>query len=378
MARRKVAETMFEQVLLGLAAGRWEPGTKLPPVRRLAREFGVSHAAVISAVQRLAELELLDVCQRQPVYVRPGAPEKARGLLGELPLHPGGPNIAILVRDLFLRPGHRHGVFAVLHQEIIQEAARHNMKATVIPVSPTEQRTVARTLAKEGYDAAILTSPDPDYLVSLFVLQEQSFPTLVFNYHASGLDLPTVFIDDYTASQRVAAHLMSLGHRNLCMVTQETQRLEGVRHNLRVPGWLDYLVEHELLGGCTMPIYTPIWTSHLGTWRSVFTNLVISPDRPTAIVFAHDPWARHFLEEPTFAELRVPDELSLITFQSDRVLPPVPWCPRMSTVDIDYHRAAECMIEMVAAMLGGNPHPSNIRVPLQIEMTDSVGPAPAR
>ena len=375
--RRTSADTVLERLLRGLAACRWEPGANLPPVRQLARDFAASRAAVVSALHRAAASRLIQVRQRRPVRVLAGAPEAARRLLAKLPRYRHGPSIAVVTPESFLRPGHVHGIFAVLNEDIVREAAHHNMNATVVALAPEEQLSFARTLAKRGFDAAIFTGLTLDYLVSLTVLHAQAFPALLFNYHVPGLDLPSVFIEDYSASQRVAANLVALGHRNLCMVSQETAPVRNVRHNMRVPGWLNYLAEHDLVEGCTLPIYSPLWTLHLDPWSPTFRKALAGPDRPTALVFAHDPWARLFLREPAFASLAIPDQISLVTFESDRTIPSVPWCPPLSTVHVDYQRVAECMIEMVTAMLAGNLKPANLRVPLRIEMTESIGPVPA-
>lgn len=375
MGRPAVGNRIFEMLLRKLARGSWPPGSAVPAARHLATEFDVSRKPLQAALRQAARHELLDVRQRRPVVVLPGAQERAQRLLAQQLKQHAVRRVALLIPDDSLPLAERSPIWAAMVSALAQEAAKKQMRTTMVAWPPREQMNIARSLAPKGYDAAIFLGFKPDYLVSLSLLYEQGFPVVIFNRRVPGLDLPAVVIDDYAASQNLADRLVNLGHRNLCMVSNRGSPESDIPYS-RVGGWLDYLKDNKLLDGCSMPVYVPVWPLHLGIWNRMFTKIFHSRDRPTAIVFSHSPWAKSFLADPQFANLEVPREISLVTFEPTRSIPAALGRPPLTTVQIDYQRTAQCMIEMVEKMLDGADHSPSVRVPLKISLTGSIGEAP--
>jgi DNA-binding LacI/PurR family transcriptional regulator len=187
-----------------------------------------------------------------------------------------------------------------------------------------------------------------------------------------------VSLADYGAAQRVAEHLVSRGHRNLCMVSHCAASMPRGRIE-RSAGWVSYLIKNDLLDGCSMPIYlVPGHRSLRDSYNAAFAEAMHSARRPTAILFAIGSQAKMFLSDPRLADLKVPEDLSLAAFEPVRSIPSVPWCPTLTTICTNYRRTAECVLEMIEKMLDGQSMPPSIRVPMEIALTDSIGPAPAR
>src|SRR5512143_3600157 len=61
--RRRLHEDVAEQVRDAILDGRFAPGTKLPPERELAAEFGVNRTSVREAIKVLEGLGLVSVRQ---------------------------------------------------------------------------------------------------------------------------------------------------------------------------------------------------------------------------------------------------------------------------------------------------------------------------
>src|SRR5512143_2015612 len=69
--RRRLHEDVAEQVRDAILDGRFAPGTKLPPERELAAEFGVNRTSVREAIKVLEGLGLVSVRQGDGATVRP-------------------------------------------------------------------------------------------------------------------------------------------------------------------------------------------------------------------------------------------------------------------------------------------------------------------
>ena len=216
-------------------------------------------------------------------------------------------------------------------------------------------------------------------MVSLYVLREHHLPVATFNRRYDEIDTPSVRIDDYAAAKSLVNRLIELGHRNICFVTHEVSRT-GEPANLRqgrTIGWIDALRDRDLARHCLMPIYVGS-LSPLEFYNPLFIRLMRSPARPTALVFGHVPWALQFLANPRFRHLKVPSELSLVTFEGSPELARFRWCPPLTTLRTETKRIAECAVETLEKLLAGDPNPPTIRVPMKVDYTESLGPAPAK
>jgi DNA-binding transcriptional regulator YhcF (GntR family) len=74
-----VHEQLVAQIALGIAAGDFKVGEKIPSTRELARRCGVHPNTVGSAYQKLVDLELLEFRQGSGFYVAESADEKNEG-----------------------------------------------------------------------------------------------------------------------------------------------------------------------------------------------------------------------------------------------------------------------------------------------------------
>lgn len=124
-----------------------------------------------------------------------------------------------------------------------------------------------------------------------------------------------------------------------------------------------------------MPLYVP-WETLLGLYSPAFRAVMKGPDRPTAIVFGFSPWAKRFLNDPEFSHMGVPQDLSLATFETTADLPQAPGRPPLTSFEINLTRTAQCIMETLGRVAAGDTNVPTIRVPLDLRLTDSIGPAP--
>jgi DNA-binding LacI/PurR family transcriptional regulator len=365
-----------ERILRAIASGAWPAGGPLPAVRQLAADLGVSRDTVGAALQRLAEGGLIETHPRLPAQLRPDAAEQARQLLAPTPAAPQSPQVAILMSDQY-RPLTKNQFYFKLVSHLVSEAEKRGLRTAMVWWPMREQLAVVESLPRTGYDAAIFIGVRAEYMASLFFMHERKFPLLIYNSEIPGVELPTVIEDLYGAVQRVADSLFKSGHRNVCLVAKALSDVEQVLvHRGLGRGWMDYLAAAGLIEKCTMPVYVP-WEHGKGPYDEGFWRILHSPERPTAMVFAHSFWAQRLVEhELKVLGLKVPEELSLVTFDETVNIPVTSSYPLLSNVDINYARTAQCIVETVRKMLAGDPHPPIIRVRMDFNITESIGPAP--
>ena len=121
-----------------------------------------------------------------------------------------------------------------------------------------------------------------------------------------------------------------------------------------------------------LPVYVP-WDYDPGIYEGMFRRLLRSSERPTVIVFGNNPLARRFLADEEFSRLAVPGDISLATFEPAINMPRSADRPPLTSIHIDPQRTAQCILETLDQMVAGSTEVQTIRVPLTIDMTDSIG-----
>lgn len=371
MARPRLADRVLERLLRELAEGTWPAASRLPPTRQLAAEFGVSLRPLQAAIREAGRLGLLDVAPRQPVFVRPEAAERARQLVRERSARPASRRLAVLTNDPRLFQTHET-YWSQVFRSIMREATKHGIKVEPVRWPVATQFSFAKQLRMQGYGAALAIGIDAERLASLMEMARVQFPVLLHNRWIPWLGLPSLMRDDYHASQRIGQKLQQLGHRRMCFLSPTlSEELYGGRG--RIKGWMDFVDQAGLLETCVPPVCYV--NTVAGALDSQVRHMLEGPGAATAVVFASEALAKSILEHPRFAHMRVPEALSVATFDSPAEIRVTATRPPLTSITLDMTRAAECAVEMIEAMLSGNRHPPNIRVPLEINITDSIGPA---
>ncbi|MBN2582136.1 MAG: GntR family transcriptional regulator [Planctomycetes bacterium] len=368
MARKDVTERVFEQLLGQLATGHWLPGDKLPPVRQLEKTFGTSHLTMLRVLRRAADQRLLVIEPRRAAIVQPDVIERAARLLAVREAGDQNQRLAILVPDRYLplSPGN---VQTLTINAVIDEAPRHGLAAEVVEWPVLNQVSFVQRFTGQGYAAAIATAFLSGYLTALHLLEEQRFPVLLVQRQVPSLGLPWVISDLYGAAQELAGTLADMGHRNLCMIGRAHDTLFS-RFDFNHDGWMDYLKESGLIRSCSFPFYyVRLYDTDL-TIDPIFDH----PNGPTAVVFEGGSLCGQFLGQKRFAHMRIPEEVSLATFNWIPDWPREIASPPVTAATFEPREMARCIISKVKKMIGGNLHPGNAIVPMTLHVTDSIAP----
>lgn len=102
VAKQSVADQLFEQLLGGILAGDHAPGTQLPSERDLAVQAGVNRQAVREALQRLRQMDLVEIVHGGGIHVRDWQTSAGLALLPLLIVHGRAidPVVALSIMEL--------------------------------------------------------------------------------------------------------------------------------------------------------------------------------------------------------------------------------------------------------------------------------------
>ncbi|HOI55522.1 MAG TPA: GntR family transcriptional regulator [Phycisphaerae bacterium] len=381
------APRLCEQLLIVLARdivnGRWTADESLPTTRQLARELGVSQPTAMKLTRLLARHGLVQIHAGRSATVAPEAAKRAADLLrrreAAAPLPTvsrpadGPARVALLVPEVDWPLTSPALVSLHDHLRRIENQAGLHFEAVAWPVAG--QQRVALSLPAKGYAAAVCLSLRGVYLAGVATLQQHDYPVLVVNRQFEIPGLATVTSDDYRPVREVATRLIRMGHRNMSMVADLLPTTQSNVHEA-IRGWLDALDGAGILQECPMPVYIMPDVPLLRESRCVFEALLCRPDRPTALFFYWPVWADVILRDPRFADLRVPEDVSLVLGMPGERFAIPPGCPPLCTLDFDYRRYAECIVEAVRDMLQGQRLAKRLTVPLKWNSAESIGPPP--
>ncbi|NLX59697.1 MAG: substrate-binding domain-containing protein [Phycisphaerae bacterium] len=365
---KDVADRVFEELLGQLATGHWLPGERLPPVRRLEAMFHTSHLTMLKVLRHAADQRLVSIEPRRAATVREGVVERAARLLAVRQADLHNRRLAVLIPDRYL-PLQPNNVLGITVNVLVDEALRRGLAAEVVQWPLLDQVSFVQRFTAQGYAAALAVSFLSGYLTTLHLLKEQKFPVLLVMRQVPSLDLPWVIPDSYGAAQHMAKVLADLGHRNLCMVGRAHDTLFS-RFDFQHDGWMDYLKESGLIRTCSFPFYyVRLYDNDL------FIDPIFDhPNGPTAVVFEGGTLCADFLGKKRFAHLRIPQDVSICSFNWMPAGPREVAAPPITAATFDPAEMARAIIASVEAMIAGHRDPGNATVPMTLHVTDSIAP----
>lgn len=359
----------YLSLLRKLASGQWAPGQRIPSLRQLAGQQRMSTKPLASAVHTAARQGLLQLSDRSRAVVLPEAAEQARQMLAQMAGGRRLKRVAVLIPEEFFPMG-KSVSFTELAQTICQEAAHRGLDAQPVAIPEKDQTAFARRAAAH-YDAAIVVYGKPETLTTLFALHDLSMPMVLFDRQIPGLDVPSVITDTHSAAVRIARILVQLGHRNLCFVATQTVEFMSAQPT-STAGWLNTLQETGVLETCSMPLVY----YRQGTFLMTLDRILRLQPPVTAIVLSVSALVGAMVDAPRFHQLKIPGQLSMATLRTVQNTMRPPTFPPITAFDVDLKRVGELLIQSIESSLAGARPPLCIRMPLDIVLTESIGPPP--
>ncbi len=236
----------------------------------------------------------------------------------------------------------------------------------------------APTLLTAPVDAAVLIGCDAPLRESLASAHLRGLPIVVIEGDA-GDDVPRILLDNREAQRTAAAHVRSLGHTDVAIVTLRTSAAFA-------GGWIDDDTEitidvtRERLHGARDVYPNAPALATAGSWidQGLSAGRVLFADparRPTAVIAQSDLLAAGVIRAAEEAGLSVPGDVSVTGFDGVPVDGLSPY--ELTTLvqqATDKGRAAGAA---VAAMLEGRP-PASVLLTCTFREGNTTGPPPAR
>lgn len=332
---------------------------KLADVARLAR---VSTATVSRALTQPDKVKVATAARiRHAVqalgYVAHGA---ARALASRR-THTIGAVIPTLANAIFADTTHAL-------QKTLDEAGY----TLVLACHEYDVRTEARmiqALIERGVDGLVLLGMSHDASVFQMIETHQLPYVLTWALDASGRH-PCVGFDNRAAANRIAHHLLNLGHRELAVISGITEdneraleRLEAVRETLAERGVAlrpERVVEKP---------YT------LTAGREGLREVLMGAQRPTAVICGNDVLAIGALAECHAQGLAVPRDVSVTGFDDLEMAAVV--TPALTTVHFPTAELGTFAGQHLLARLAGKPVEPRTELPVELVVRASTAPPQA-
>ena len=225
------------------------------------------------------------------------------------------------------------------------------------------ERELGKALAALQPDGVILTPPHSDNPLIVGLLGRQKIPFARIGSLANGSGMPLT-MDDKGSAVMATRYLIDRGHRRIGFISGSTEySLSG----WRVHGW------REAMDTAGLPVDGLLAEgdfSHKSGLRAAHELLAL-PDRPTAIIASNDQMAMAANTVAKELGLKVPDDLSLISFDNTPVVRFIQ--PPLTAVDQPIAETMSRAVELIIAAKKGEPLPDGpVNVPAQLVERASV------
>jgi DNA-binding LacI/PurR family transcriptional regulator len=168
-------------------------------------------------------------------------------------------------------------------------------------------RQLARSERVDGVFLTDLRSGDP----RIALLAELGLPAVTLNRPDVPSPFPAVCLDDGPGMAAAVHHLAELGHRRIAHVSGRADLLHGAR---RHAVWTETMTE---LGLATDLVALGDFTAAAGARAT--RDLLRTPDRPTAIVYANEAMAIAGLTVAHELGFAPPNDLSLVGYEDSEL-----------------------------------------------------------
>lgn len=229
------------------------------------------------------------------------------------------------------------------------------------------RRGLAGAIASLRPDGVILTPPHSDNPALTALLAERGIPCARIG-RDEGTTTVDVAMDETGAAEAATRHLIELGHRRIAIVAGarhygvSQQRLAGYRAALAQAG----LGEPRVGDG----------DFHFEAARAVIDAMLDdAATRPTAIIAENDEMAFATLHVARARGVRVPEDLSLISFEDS---PGVRFTvPPLTAIHQPVAKMFTAACSSLIAIVQGEASPAPHVIPFELVVRASTGPAPA-
>ena len=229
------------------------------------------------------------------------------------------------------------------------------------------ERELLSAIAALQPDGIILTPPHSDNQQLVRLLDQQAIPFARIGSQETGAGIP-ISMDDEGSARRATAYLVARGHRQIGFIAGSREyNLSG----WRIDGW------HAAMAEAGLPTAGLLAEGDF-TYASgeiAARQLLTTAPRPSAIIASNDQMALATLEVARLLGIRVPEELSVVSFDNTPLVHFTQ--PPLTAVDQPIAGTASKAVELIIAAQKGDAPPAGLTViSAEIVERGSVAPPP--
>lgn len=277
----QLANVLREEILSGI----WQPGVRLPAERELSQRFGVAYMTVRQAIATLVADGLLRRINGKGTFVLPlPVPDSA----------PRSSALPLLVPNLWQR-------LDPLYFPDVLKGFEEGMAQLEQPVTILDS---AEDVAADAIVACLIA--DKNDVRILERLKDQGCRVVAINRYQGRRQIPFIAIDDASGTTQAVEHLVGLGHVRIGFLSGWRDNVDAAE---RQRGFVTAMRAHELAYDLDAGHGFREERGYQGA-----KELLVRPDRPTALVAASDLSAIGAIKAAQELGLSVPRDLSVVGF----------------------------------------------------------------
>ncbi len=361
-----------------LRSGRLRPGDALPTELELAAELGVARGTVRHAFDELAQEGILSRVRGKGTFVQ----DQIETLLRrETPPVEKNSRPDTLAVDALVVPETRSGYYPDLLYGFDEAASRHYHQILVSSSDNNLNRQgqiFLQLLQKRVAGVAVVPTSQPTPPFQIQALQNQGIPVVFCHRKVDGVRAPLLAIPFDEIGRRSARALVERGHRRVAVVMSTP----GAGTEPLLGGFRAQLAEAEIefrpsdfnVGDGNQLDMGPHEERISAFLHRTFTDR----SRPTAIMTSFDPIAEVIYLQLNRMGLRVPEDVSIISFGGKERRGAI--LRRVSSVVLDGALEGRRAIEILEEIRAGTRSiydESTLPLPLEFYEGATLGPAPS-
>ncbi|KZX96730.1 MULTISPECIES: LacI family DNA-binding transcriptional regulator [unclassified Sulfitobacter] len=267
-------------------------------------------------------------------------------------------------------PTMENAIFARGLQAFQEELQRNGITLLVASSSytPELEEQQIRGLVARGADALLLIGHARAPQVYEF-LDDRQVPYVITWTYEDFQSRISIGFDNRKAMKCLAERVISLGHRNIALIT--SQRKDNDRASHRCEGIQDAMALHGIDPEGLRIVETPYTISN---GADAFASLMESDPRPTAVLCGNDVLAAGALLQARKMNLDVPGDVSITGFDDIEIAQIV--TPALTTVHVPHREMGKGAARLLLGMRNGQMPTSSTELEAHVVLRDSLGPAP--
>jgi GntR family transcriptional regulator of arabinose operon len=341
-----------------LDTGKWSVGSKLPTIKELANQYGVSAPTIGKAVELLAAEGWLTKRRGSGLYVT--RPSKGLSTSGSQEVL----RIGYLAHDLSSLLAHRalEGVARVVnnHNGILELAGNWQIEGERRQIELMRARGIQGVVLYPAFTRPV----NDEYLGREF----RDFPIVVIDLYEPGMKRPHVVFDNFSAGRDMVRYLLKRGRRDIAFIKLDYMNLFRSVDD-RVAGYRQALKEADLPFIPERLVSFEHREDHDGfKLPEVLDRLLGLTPRPNAIILPWDEVVPLAINHLRARGISVPEDIMVAGFDN---LPLNNHLERWPTTNPDFYRMGERATEILVDRIASrNLEPSESMLSCPVIATD--------